>query len=182
MRITIRFHRLTEIYVRDTLQQHTANPMMPYEPPLPDPPTDLRFGEVTLVLAAIVPGGANPKFVPYYYFQIIREDGQQVGHINFRVGDTPHVEFAAGHIGYEVRIPFRGHGYAYQACRAIEPVIRMFYESVLITCDPDNTPSRKTIERLGAIFMDEHAVPADDPHFQRGSATKLRFRWTPATK
>jgi len=50
---------------------------------------------------------------------------------------------------------------------------------VTITCDPDNWASRRTIERLGAELVDEVAVPADDPHYQRGSRTKKRYRWTP---
>ena len=45
--------------------------------------------------------------VPYYHFRIIDVDGTDVGHINFRVGDTEHVRVSAGHIGFEIADVFR---------------------------------------------------------------------------
>jgi hypothetical protein len=32
---------------------------------------------------------------------------------------------------------------------------------------------------LGAGFVDEIPVPPHDPHYQRGSRSKKRYRWTP---
>jgi hypothetical protein len=32
---------------------------------------------------------------------------------------------------------------------------------------------------LGAEFVDEVIVPAHDPHYQRGSRSKRRYKWTP---
>jgi len=81
-------------------------------------------------------------------------------------------EICAGHIGFEIAEPFRGRGLSLWACRAIAPFVRSVYESVTITCDPDNLASRGIIERLGAVFVDEVAVPAHDPHYQRGRAPK----------
>jgi len=62
---------------------------------------------------------------------------------------------------------------------AASPFVHSFYEAVIITCDPDNHASRRTIERLGARFMDEVPVSPDDPHYQRGSRSKRRYTWTP---
>ena len=92
------------------------------------------------------------------------------------------MRLAAGHIGFEIREECRGRRFAYQACRAIEPFVKTIYPSVILTCDPGNAPSKKTIEKLGCAFIDESAVPADDPHYQRGSRTKLRYRWTPTAR
>jgi predicted acetyltransferase len=146
---------------------------------LPTPPDTLSSGEVTLRFVEVVPGGASRGFVPYYHFRILAADGADVGHINFRVGDTEHVRVCAGHIGFEVLEPFRSQGYALQACRAIAPFVRSVYNAVILTCDPDNHASARTIERLGATFMDEVPVPGHDPHYQRGSRSKRRYRWTP---
>ncbi len=98
---------------------------------------------------------------------------------SFRVGDTEHVLVCTGHIGFEVLEPFQGQGYALRACRAIAPLVRSVYDGVTITCDPDNHASMRTIERLGARFVDEVAVPPHDPQYQRGSRSKRRYRWTP---
>ena len=143
------------------------------------PPEELSSGDVTVQFVSIVPGDASRSFVPYYHFRIVAADGPQVGHINFRVGESEHVRVCAGHIGFEILPPFRGHGYALAACRAIAPFVRSVYDAVTVTCDPDNHASIRTIERLGARFIDEVAVPPHDPHYQRGSRTKRRYRWTP---
>ena len=149
------------------------------EEPLPIPPETLSSGAVLLRFDRIVSGEPSRDFVPFYHFRILAAGGTDVGHINFRVGDTDHVQVSAGHIGYVVLEPFRGHGYAFQACRAIAPFVRSVYGAVIITCDPDNHASRRTIERLGASFIEEVAVPVNDPHYQRGSPIKRRYQWTP---
>jgi hypothetical protein len=37
--------------------------------------------------------------------------------------------------------------------------------------------SVKTIEKLGAEFIDEVPIPPDDAHYLRGSRTKRRYGW-----
>lgn len=125
------------------------------------------------------PADPSQDFVPMYHFRILAADGSDVGHINFRVGDTEHVRVCAGHIGFEIREQFRGHGYALQACRAIAPFVQSISGAVTITCDPDNVASMRTIERLGANFTDEVPVPPHDPHYKRGSRKKRRYKWIP---
>ncbi len=149
------------------------------EESFPVPPEILVSGEVVLRLGQIVPGDPARDFVPYFHFRIFSTAGPDVGHINFRIGDTGHIRVCAGHIGFGIAEPFRGHGYALQACHAIAPFVRSVYEAVTITCDPGNFASRRTIEKLGAEFVDEVAVPRHDPHYQRGSRIKRRYRWTP---
>lgn len=145
----------------------------------PAPPETLAFGDVQLLFVQLDPGNPARGFVPVYQFRILLQNGPDVGHLNFRMGDTDHVKICAGHIGYGIQPPFRGQGYAGQACRAVAPFVREFYHEVIITCDPDNAASRRTIEKLGASFIDEVPVPADDPHYARGSRSKLRYRWEP---
>jgi len=146
---------------------------------LPGPPETLSSDDVLLRFVKVVPGELSKGFVPFYHFRIMTVGGTDVGQINFRIGDTEHVRVCAGHIGFEIDKSFRGHGYAFQACRALAPFVRSMYETVIITCDPDNQASRRTIERLGARFMEEVAVPPDDPHYQQGSRRKRRYTWTP---
>jgi len=146
---------------------------------LPVPPETLSSDEVRLRFDKVVPGEPARGFVPYYHFRILAVDGTDVGHINFRVGDTEHVRVCAGHIGFEISEAFRGHGYALQACRALAPFIRSIYKSVTITCDPDNPASRRTIERLGARFIDEVDVSPHEPQYERGSRIKRRYKWEP---
>jgi RimJ/RimL family protein N-acetyltransferase len=145
---------------------------------LPLPPAILSFGQVRLRFVQIVPGNPSRGFVPAYHFRILNAAGADAGHINFRMCGTEHVRVCAGHIGFEILEAARGHGYAFEACRALAPFVRSFYDSVTITCNPDNVASIRTIERLGARFMDEVPVPPHDPHFKH-SRSKKRYQWTP---
>ncbi|MEY2428127.1 MAG: hypothetical protein QOJ40_1012 [Verrucomicrobiota bacterium] len=145
----------------------------------PNPPADLSFDQVRLRFVHIVPGDDARGMVPFYHFRILTADDQDAGHINFKVGDTDHIRLCVGHIGFEVTEAFRGHGLAYQACRAIAPFVRSIYGTAIITADPDNRASIRTIERLGASFVDEVSVPTHDPQYQRGSRSKKRYHWTP---
>jgi RimJ/RimL family protein N-acetyltransferase len=43
--------------------------------------------------------------------------------------------------------------------------------------DPDNTPSIRIIEKLGAIFINEIDVPLDDPAYAKGARRKKRYEW-----
>jgi tagatose 1,6-diphosphate aldolase len=146
---------------------------------LPIPPDQLTFGKVSLRFERMLPGDESRGMVPAYHFRILNPHGQDVGHLNFRVGDTRHVRIAAGHIGFAIHEPFRGHHYALQASQAIAPFVRQVYPAVTITCDPDNHASRRTIEKLGARFMDQVAVPPDDPQYLSGSREKRRYEWIP---
>ncbi len=144
----------------------------------PTPPEGLAFGGVRLHFGWIIPGDASREPVPAYHFRIFIAEGTDAGHLNFKVGDTAHVLGCVGHIGYEILEPFRGHGHAWQACRAVAPFVRLFYDAVILTCDPDNHASIRTIERLGAQFVDEVRVPPHDPQYLRGSRRKRRYRWS----
>ena len=144
---------------------------------MPPPPVNLAFGAVKLRFERITPGDPSRGMVPAYHFRILAPCGADAGHINFRVGDTEHVLNSAGHIGYEVKAPFRGHGYAGDACGALAPFVRTVYSSVILTCDPDNTASRRIIERLGAEFLEEVTLLPHDPQYQGGSRFKRRYRW-----
>jgi len=149
------------------------------EESLPVPPETLSYGQVTIRFDRIVPGEPSRGFVPYYHFRILIADGSEVGHINFRIGDTEHVRLCAGHIGFEILESSRGRGYALQACRAIAAFVRSIYDAVTVTCDPDNFASMRIFAQLGASFIDEVSVPPQDPHYQRGSRSKRRYAWKP---
>ncbi|YCM44129.1 GNAT family N-acetyltransferase [Verrucomicrobiaceae bacterium 227] len=117
--------------------------------------------------------------MPGYHFRIFDRKDVDVGHLNVRVGMTEHIRLAAGHIGFEIAAEHRGHGYAEDACLATASWIATISEEVLITVDPGNEASIRTIERIGGILIDEVEVPPGDPHFLRGSKRKLRYRWRP---
>src|SRR5262245_5995860 len=151
---------------------------MPLSPePLPKPPEVLLFGAVRLQFVRISPGDEARGHAPCYNYRIETVDGREAGHINFRVGDSKHITIYAGHIGYEVLEPFRGTRFAYQACLARAPLVRTLYSEVIITCDPDNFGSMRTIEKLGAAFLEEVRVGPDEAGYARKPGKKRRYLW-----
>lgn len=142
-------------------------------------PQVLQSGPVQLHFDKAVPGDESRGLVPFFHFKIQGQAGTVVGHLNFRVGDTPHVTLCAGHVGFEILPEFRGHAYSYHACHAIAPWIRRYYKEVVLTADPANGASRRIIEKLGADLLEEIEVPTVDPAYSGGARRKCRYAWIP---
>jgi tagatose 1,6-diphosphate aldolase len=138
---------------------------------------ELRDGELMLALASFAE--VHPLHqVPAYHFRMVhRGTGDDMGHLNMRVGHTAHVERYAGHIGYSVVERHRGHRYAARAVRLVLPAARRLgLDPVWITCDPENLASRRTLEIAGAEFVETVEVPEDCAIFQSGHPRKCRYR------
>ena len=144
-----------------------------------DKDIELREGPVRLKFDKVFSADPEAETVPFFHFTIFNNAGQPVGHINFRVGNTRHVLQCAGHIGYEVLPDHRGASLAYYACKALVPIIRQFYTSVIMTVDPSNVSSIRTIEKLGAEYIGEVAIPPGDPAYASGNRKKRRYQWSP---
>lgn len=143
-------------------------------------PSGLKSGSIHLTFEKIVaPTHPSGETVPFYSFNVINKYSVKVGHINFRVGETRHVNMCAGHIGYGILPEHRGHSYSYFACLALAPFIRRHYPQVILTADPENLSSIRIIEKLGARFLNEIEVPLDDPAYEGGARRKKRYEWVP---
>ena len=134
-------------------------------------------GDLRLVLAECVPAETSPWGVPAYLFNMRSADGEYLGHIRLRVGWSEDVIRYAGHVGYAVEPAHRGRRYAERACRLLIPLAQRHGMTHLwITCQPDNTPSRRTLERLGAECVGVFDVPPDYPLAAGAERKKMCFR------
>ena len=138
-------------------------------------------GTIALRLEQRSPADPAKGHVPCYHFGIVlARTGRKVGELRFRVGTvrrTPALGFA-GHIGYAVDPPFRGRRYAGRAVRLLRPLVRSHgFRSLVITCDPTNEPSRRTLRRLGAVPVGEFSIPPDHAMYAAGKRRVLRFLW-----
>jgi tagatose 1,6-diphosphate aldolase len=98
------------------------------------------------------------------------------GGTNLRIGDTADLRLYAGHIGYHVYPPARGHRYAERSARLLLPLARRHGMSELwITCNPENTASRRTCERLGAELIETVPIPPEHLFYARGERAKCRY-------
>ena len=82
-------------------------------------------------------------------------DQVYLGSIQLRHALNDQLLDSGGHIGYGIRPSARRNGHATWALGAVLDEARVLgLRTVLITCDDDNEPSRRTIERHGGVLED----------------------------
>ncbi|MSU00347.1 GNAT family N-acetyltransferase [Tissierella pigra] len=137
---------------------------------------DLMDQEIFLQLNRTVDANADKRYVPAYIFRICRcSDGIEVGECDLRVGHNINTRFG-GNIGYTIHEPYRGNHYAGKACLLLFKLARRHgLDTVIITCDPDNTASRKTCEYCGANLLEIVDVPDWHPMYKDGSRKTCRY-------
>ena len=60
----------------------------------------------------------------------------------------------------------------------LKPIaLRHGFTELWITCDPDNWPSRRTCERIGAELIEIIDLPEDLDMYLDGERQKCRYRW-----
>lgn len=115
-----------------------------------------------------------------YLFAIhLRGTDASIGQISLRLdrGD-PALVGHAGHIGYEVALVHRGRRHALRACRLLAPLARSLgFTSLWITTAPENAASCRTLDLLGARYVDTVDVPYGTQMRTLGLHRVRRYRW-----
>ena len=138
----------------------------------------LKDEEIRLVLEKTVEADPAKDWLPAYHFAICDLAGTKMGACDLRIGHNARVYYGGG-IGYRVEEPYRGHHYAGKACRLLFELARRHgMEHLIITCSPDNWPSRRTCEWLGGILAEIAELPEDAPmRLERDGTEKCIFRF-----
>ncbi|HNS50353.1 MAG TPA: GNAT family N-acetyltransferase [Anaerolineae bacterium] len=144
-------------------------------------PGRLVDGDLELVLYERYWGDPAQGKVPAYRFLMTRvRDGEELGAIELRVGNSDHILLYAGHIGYGVEPLHRGHHYAARSVCLLLPLASWHRLSpVWITCNPDNFASRRTCELAGGVLVEIVDLPADSEMYRQGERQKCRYRLEP---
>ncbi len=114
---------------------------------------------VALLLAYADPATELPEDrVHCDYYWITAGDGDDeevVGFLAVRHALTAWLLEEGGHIGFSVRPSRRGQGHARRSLAlAVRRSAELGLDRVLLTCDEDNVPSARTIERNGGVYED----------------------------
>jgi predicted acetyltransferase len=143
-------------------------------------PGPLDDGDLELALVQRIPGDPARNYAPVYRFHMLLAGASVIlGRIDLRVGDSEHLRYYAGQIGYGVEALHRGHHYAARSVRLLMPLARRHGMAELwITCNPDNFASRRTCELAGAELVEIVDLPPDTDMYHRGERQKCRYRLT----
>ena len=141
-------------------------------------PGRLIDDDFELILVEKYPGDLTINYVPAYRFiMTLVSRGKEIGQFEFRVGNTHHLIMYGGHLAYFVHPEYRGHQYAAKACKLVLPLARSHgFQTLWITCNPDNIASRRTCELVGAKLAEIVDLPANTDMFQEGERQKCRYR------
>ena len=118
--------------------------------------------------------------VPGYVFDIVVDEMERtVGRIEYRFEEGRELLYY-GHVGYVIYLPYRGHGFAEKACRHLAIIIKSYHPeimSMMITCNPDNLPSKATIKNLGAVYLQRVQIDEDHELYDQGDYEKEVYEW-----
>ncbi len=137
----------------------------------------LKDGEIFLKAYAHIDGDETRGWLPAYHFMICTLDGTEIGHCDLRIGHNENTYYG-GNIGYCVKEEYRGHHYAGKACRLLFSLARLHgLQHLIITCNPDNLPSRKTCEYAGGVLEGIADLPEGNDMYQNGERQKCIYRF-----
>jgi predicted acetyltransferase len=112
----------------------------------------------------------------HYLIQQVNS-GECVGRCELRTGHSLSLYYY-GNIGYRVSEEYRGHGYAYQASVLLMDLAKKCgMDYIIITVSPENTPSKKTCEKLNGQLLETANVPIWHPLYKDDQKVKLIYRY-----
>ncbi len=122
---------------------------------------NLKDEEIYLQLQAAVEAEELTGNLPTYYFKIRRRsDDVELGRCDLRIGTNCKTAID-GNLSFTIYPAWRRHHYAGKACLLLlQLALQHQMESLIITCRPENTASRKTCLRLGAQLQEIFTLPA----------------------
>lgn len=117
--------------------------------------------------------------VPTVYYDIYLHDSDiKVGKCDLRLKIDERMYYY-GHIGYSILPKWRGHSYAYYACLIMFRLAKEEFglKELIVTCNPDNVPSYKTLRKLGGELLAVVPIPKNHELYYYGDRHKCIFRY-----
>ena len=93
------------------------------------------------------------------------QDGEVLGAIRYRYHTSTYIENVIGHVGYETKPTARGKGVAKFMLSWIQE--NVLQSSIIITCEADNSASKRVIESCGAKYINQIYSPEKNNEVKR---------------
>ena len=117
--------------------------------------------------------------IPTVYYDIVLHDAHtRVGNIDLRLKMDEDMYYY-GHVGYSVIYRYRGNNYSYEACKLLFKEAKQRYglNELILTCNPENVASYKTLKKLNGELIEVVQVPKDHELYKLGDKMKCIFRY-----
>lgn len=142
--------------------------------------SDCTSGEIVdLIQDGREEPNAHNQFTGSVYYEIcLHRQRMKIGECDLRFGMNEELYYA-GNIGYRIFDGWRGHHYAYEACRLLFDIAKNRYHmtTLIVTCSPENAASKKTLQKLGGTLVETVDVPAWHWLYKRGEKVKEIYRF-----
>jgi predicted acetyltransferase len=138
----------------------------------------LTDGEIDLRIEEKVTSNEEKGYVPVYKYRItLHNSDNSIGAIDIRIGYNENLYYG-GNIGYRIEKTYKGNNYALKACKIIKDIaIAHGMNRLIITCNPDNLPSRRTCEKAGLKLKEIVDLPIYNEMYQIGERQKCIYEW-----
>jgi len=137
----------------------------------------LMNDEIQLLLEKATSGNVENSRVPAYHFAICDPEGTKMGVCDLRIGHNDKLYYG-GNIGYRIEEAYRGNHYAGKACLLLFELAKKHgLDYLIITCNPNNYPSRKTCEYAGGKLLEIATLPEGNDMRTRGETEECIYRF-----
>lgn len=138
----------------------------------------LTDGEIDLIIQKKICLNYKIGCIPTYKYKItMHGSNTKIGNIDIRIYDNENVCYF-GNIGYKIYENFRGNNYAAKSCKIIKKVaLAHGMHTLIITCNSNNIPSRKTCEKIGAKLIKIITFPPNNKILKDGERQRYVYEW-----
>ncbi|MBU5593152.1 GNAT family N-acetyltransferase [Clostridium sp. MSJ-4] len=138
----------------------------------------LTDGEIDLKIEDKIPPNEKKGYVPAYKYRItMHNSNESIGNIDIRIGYNENTYYG-GNIGYRIEEDYRGNNYAAKACKIIKQIaIAHGMDRLIITCNPNNFPSRMTCEKASLKLKEIVDLPLHNDMYQKGERQECIYEW-----
>lgn len=117
--------------------------------------------------------------IPTVYYDIYLHDTDyKVGKCDIRLKLDERMYYY-GHVGYSIYPQYQGHHYAYYACLILFKIAKEEFnmDELIITCNPDNVASYKTLKKLNGELIEVAQIPEEHELYRQGEKYKCVFKY-----